>query len=267
MKAGNGSDGSSPGPHWNIADWNIPDWISPDWPVPAGIRAAVSTRQIKGVSLPPWDRFNLGDRCGDDPHHVSANRATLIHQLRLPQAPHWLRQVHGTKVVRVTATSALNVPEADAAVTSDVGVALAILSADCLPVLFASKDGLQIGAAHAGWRGLATGVLEATVAAMGVSPDRIIAWLGPAIAARSYEIDAEVRDAFVAHGSSADKAFTESRPGHWFCDLYALATQRLQACGVRAIHGGGLDTRSDERFYSYRRDPQSGRFASLIWRT
>lgn len=217
--------------------------------------------------MPPWNNFNLGDRCGDDPDHVAANRAALIDHLELPQAPHWLRQVHGTSVVRVTSQSAHDVPEADAAVTSDPDIVLAILTADCLPVLFASKDGARIGAAHAGWRGLAAGVLEATVAAMGVSPEQINAWLGPAIGAKSYEVGAEVRDAFVARDRSAEAAFTESGSDHWLCDLYALATQRLHACGVRMIHGGGFDTRSDERFYSYRRDPRTGRFASLIWRT
>lgn len=244
-----------------------PDWIVPDWPAPAGIRAAVSTRRIAGASLPPWDSFNLGDRCGDDPDHVAANRAALIDQLGLPKAPRWLRQVHGNKVVRITAASTLDVPEADAAVTSGAGVALAILTADCLPVMFASKDGSRIGAAHAGWRGLVADVLEATVAAMSVSPRQIVAWLGPAIAAQSYEVGAEVRDAFVDGDARAKTAFTESRAGHWFCDLYALATQRLIACGIQDIHGGGFDTRTDDRFYSYRRDPNTGRFASLIWRT
>ena len=242
-------------------------WVVPDWPAPVGIRSAITTRNHPGASLPPWNNFNLGDRCGDDPNHVAANRAALIDHLELPQAPHWLRQVHGNEVVRVTAGSAQEVHEADAAVTSDAGVVLAILTADCLPVLFAGKGGARIGAAHAGWRGLAAGVLEATVAAMGDSPDQVIAWLGPAIGAKSYEIGAEVRDTFVTRDRNAEVAFTESRPGHWFCDLYALATQRLQACGVREIHGGGFDTRSDERFYSYRRDPSTGRFASLIWRT
>ena len=242
------------------------NWIVPDWPAPAGICAAVSTRELPGTSLPPWDNFNLGDRCGDDPNHVAANRAALTVHLELPQAPHWLRQVHGSNVVRVNAQSAHEAREADAAVTSDAGVVLVILTADCLPVLFASKDGSRVGAAHAGWRGLAAGVLEATVAAMGDSPDNIIAWLGPAIAASSYEVGAEVRDTFVATSAAAESAFVKSRSGHWFCDLYELATQRLYACGVLEIHGGGFDTRSDEGFYSYRRDPNTGRFASLIWR-
>ena len=243
------------------------DWIKPDWPAPVGIRTAVTTRDYTGASLPPWDHFNLGDRCGDDANHVTANRAALIDRLELPQAPNWLRQVHGNQVVRPSAHSAHEIFEADAAVTGDADVVLAILTADCLPVLFASRDGERIGAAHAGWRGLAAGVLEATVAAMGDSPDQIIAWLGPAIGAKSYEIGAEVRDTFITHDRSAEVAFTESRPGHWFCDLYALATQRLHACGVREIYGGGLDTRNDERFYSYRREPRTGRFASLIWRS
>ena len=255
MKVGGGIDAMS-GPHW----------IVPDWPAPSGIRAGVSTRGIAGVSLPPWNTFNLGDRCGDDPDHVAANRAALFEKCGLPQAPHWLRQVHGNEVVRVSSQSAHDVPEADAAVTSDPGVVLAILTADCLPVFFSSEDGAHIGAAHAGWRGMAASVLEATVAAMGISPDQIVAWLGPAIGASSYEVGSEVRDAFVADDHRTKAAFTETRPGHWLCDLYALATQRLRICGVREIHGGDFDTRIDGRFYSYRRDPNTGRFASLIWR-
>ena len=160
-----------------------------------------------------------------------------------------------------------DIPEADAAVTSDDGVVLAILTADCLPVLFASRDGIHIGAAHAGWRGLAAGVLEATIKEMDIPPSEIITWLGPAIAANSYEVGEEVRETFLNHDTSAGTAFRRTRPGHWFCDLYALATQRLQACGVREIHGGGFDTLADERFYSYRRTPQTGRFASVIWRS
>lgn len=256
MRASGGTDAEPLGP----------EWIAPDWPAPLGFRAAISTRGIAGPSLPPWDSFNLGDRCGDDPDHVAANRAALIDQLELPRAPHWLRQVHGKDVVRVSAKSTHDETQADAAVTADQGVVLAILTADCLPVLFATTDGAHIGAAHAGWRGLEAGVLEATVAAMGIGSDQIIAWLGPAIGPSSYEVGAEVRDAFVAHDHRATAAFTQSRPDHWFCDLYALATQRLDACGVREIHGGGFDTRIDERFYSYRREPDTGRFASLIWR-
>ncbi|MFZ2237180.1 MAG: peptidoglycan editing factor PgeF [Dokdonella sp.] len=238
-------------------------WIVPDWPAP--VSAAVSTRLVDGASQPPFDSFNLGTRCGDDPDHVAANRLALIDALGLQQSPCWLRQVHGTTVVRLSSSPEPVEHEADAAVASEPGVVLAILTADCLPVLFASRDGIHIGAAHAGWRGLAAGVLEATVTAMDVPPSEIIAWLGPAIAADSYEVGEEVRDTFVAHDPRAEAAFTESRPGHWFCDLCALATQRLRAYGIEHIHGGGFDTFDDDCFYSYRRDLKTGRFASLIW--
>lgn len=238
-------------------------WIVPDWPAP--VSAAVSTRVVAGASQSPFDAFNLGTRCGDEPQHVAANRLALIDALGLPQSPRWLRQVHGTNVVRLSASPEPVEPEADAAVTSEPGVVLAILTADCLPVLFASRDGIHIGAAHAGWRGLAAGVLEATVTAMGVPTSEIIAWLGPAIAAESYEVGEEVRDTFVNHDSAAASAFQPTRPGHWFCDLSALASQRLRACGIEHIHGGGFNTFTDERFYSYRRDSKTGRFASLIW--
>lgn len=238
-------------------------WIRPEWPAPEGVEAAVSTRQGPGVSLGPYGRLNLGLRSGDDLGAVAANRASVVTALGLPAAPLWLRQVHGTDVADASADAT---PEsvADAAVARGPGQVLAILTADCLPVLFASADGQVIGAAHAGWRGLAAGVLENTVKAM--DAEGIQAWLGPAIGGRSYEVGEEVRDAFVAHDPGAAEAFEATRPGHWLCDLYVLARRRLAAAGITQVSGGGFDTFTDERLFSYRRDgAQSGRFASLIW--
>lgn len=237
-------------------------WLRPDWPAPAGVRAAVSTCEVPGASAEPFARFNLGSRCGDAPAAVAANRAALETMLGLPAPPRWLRQVHGIAVAESGGDGAE--PEADAAVTRTSGEPLAILTADCLPVLFVSADGQTIGAAHAGWRGLAAGVLENTVKAMGA--EGVQAWLGPAIGGGSYEVGDEVREAFVAHDPGAAEAFSATRPGHWLCDLYRLARRRLAAVGVTQVSGGGFDTLTDDRLYSYRRDgAQSGRFASLIW--
>jgi YfiH family protein len=212
--------------------------------------------------------MNLGSRCGDAPESVAANRLALTRRLDLPTEPSWLRQVHGIAVHDAAARSRqIEEPAADAAVAHVGNAVLAILTADCLPLLLCTDDGSAIAAAHAGWRGLAAGVIEATVAQLGAPAGRVIAWLGPAIGARSYEVGEEVRSAFVAGHADAAKAFTATRTGHWHCDLYALARQRLAAVSVHAVYGGGYDTFTDPRFYSYRRDQQTGRFASLIWRT
>jgi len=240
--------------------------IIPDWPAPANVRAVVTTRNGPGVSQPPFDAFNLGARCGDDPQAVAQNRARLREALQLPAAPRWLRQVHGTHVVHFGPEDAEQESEGDAALTRTPGLVLAILTADCLPVLFCARDGSEIAADHAGWRGLCAGVLENTLAAMRTPHEDILAWLGPAIGAHSYEVGKEVRAAFVAHHHAADQAFTPTRPGHWQCDLYTLARQRLRMAGVTQIHGGGFDTFTDPGLYSYRRDgARSGRFATLIW--
>lgn len=238
-------------------------WIVPDWPV--AVRAAVSTRSIDGASQPPFDAFNLGAHCGDDPIAVTRNRMRLVADLALPQPPRWLSQVHGRRVVRIARRDPFQPEQADAAVTADRDVVLAILTADCLPVLLAAADGSEVGAAHAGWRGLAGGVIEATIAAMRTPASALVAWLGPAIGADAYEVGNEVRAAFIADDAEAGAVFRDSRPGHWFCDLYALARRRLAACGVTTVSGGGFDTFADPRFYSYRREPRTGRFASLVW--
>lgn len=241
-------------------------WVFPDWPAPSRVHAAVTTRDGPGVSQPPFGRFNLGMRTGDDVNAVRSNRGALRQSLDLPSEPRWLRQVHGTVVAELGPLPGRDEPEADAAVSHVPGTVLAVLTADCLPVLFCARDGSAIGVAHAGWRGLAAGVLEETVEQMQQPAAGLIAWIGPCIGAASYEVGEEVRKAFVAHDAGATAAFEATRPGHWLCDLAALARQRLQAAGVTRIHGGGFDTRADMRFYSYRREgAQSGRFASLIW--
>lgn len=236
-----------------------------DWPAPPGVVAFTTLRHGAGTSCAPFDAFNLGARCGDDPEAVAANRRELVERFGLPSVPLWLRQVHGTTVYRVQQAGEGVEREADAAVTDVPGVVLAILTADCLPVVFAAADGSEIAAAHAGWRGLAAGVLEATVAAMRAPPGRMLAWLGPAAGPADYEVGDDVRNAFAGD----DDAFVATRPGHWHVDLFALARLRLQRAGLApgAIHGGGLSTIADpERFFSHRRDRRTGRMATLAWR-
>jgi YfiH family protein len=237
------------------------------WQPHPRVRAASTLRTAPGVSVAPFDRCNLGENSGDDSDAVAANRAGLVAALGLPAAPRWLRQVHGTGVVRFAAADA-GQPTADAAVTDTPGVVLAILTADCLPVLFAARDGSEVAAAHAGWRGLVGGVIETTVAAMHHAPADLVAWLGPAAGPDVYEIGDEVRDAFLADDPAAAGAFVATRPGHWRIDLFALARRRLARAGVAAVEGGGVCTISDpRRFYSFRRDGRTGRQASLVWIT
>ena len=211
----------------------------------------------------------MNDRIAADwaaPAHIIAG-TTLRHAREdaLPGRPCWLRQVHGNRVI--SAGPFEEPPEADASIKGSDPFLCVVRTADCLPVLFCARDGSRFGAAHAGWRGLAAGVLEATVAALGVPAGSVLAWLGPAIGAHAYEVDAAVRDAFVGADPGAATAFVATRPGHWRADLYALARRRLARVGVDAVYGGGLCTASDSaRFYSYRRDGVTGRMASLVWR-
>ncbi len=241
------------------------------WPAPPDVHALTTLRGPVGDSAAPFDRFNLGLRCGDDAAIVQGNRLMLEKGLELPSPPRWLRQVHGTGVVHFDAPSpapeaALDEPEADAAVTRTPGVVLAILTADCLPVVFSARDGSEIAIAHAGWRGLAAGVLEATTSAMRTPPGHVIAWLGPAAGAGAYEVGDDVREAFLRQDRDAATAFVATRPGHWHVDLYALARQRLAGAGVTQVHGGGLCTISDpRRFFSHRRDGRGGRMATLVY--
>ncbi|WP_131110593.1 peptidoglycan editing factor PgeF [Sulfuricystis thermophila] len=239
------------------------DLIIPDWPAPTNVHALVTTR-AGGVSKPPYASFNLADHVGDDPAAVAANRRLL--RTLLPAEPVWLKQVHGTRCV--DAASIAKGCEADAAFTRQPGVVFAVLTADCLPVLLCDEAGTVVAAAHAGWRGLAGGVIESTVAAMQLPGKQLIAWLGPAIGPQSFEVGGEVRDAFLAHDPAAASAFRAQANGKWLCDIYRLATLRLEALGVCLITSADFDTvRDTERFYSYRRDGITGRMASLIWRS
>ena len=244
-------------------------FLRADWPAPPGVHAFTTLRHGAGASRAPFDTFNLGNRTaadGDDPATVEANRAELVRLAGLPAVPHWLRQVHGIDVVRVEGPGTGAEPTADASVTSVPGTVLAILTADCLPVVFASMTGDEIAAAHAGWPGLSAGMLEATVAAMRTPPDRLVAWIGPCAGPQRYEVGVEVRDRFLAHDAEAARAFVPTRPGHWLVDLPAIARMRLAQVGVTRVHGGDLCTLSDPaRFFSHRRDARTGRMATLAW--
>ena len=236
--------------------------LQPDWPAPPGVFGLMTLRE-GGVSRPPWASFNLGDHVGDDPAHVAANRARLRRQL--PAEPAWLKQIHGATAV----AAGSGLVEADAVFTRQAGRVCAVLTADCLPVLFCDRAGSVVAAAHAGWRGLANGVLEATVAAMQVPPGEVLAWMGAAIGPQAFEVGDEVRQAFVARHPETAAAFAphpSGVPGKWLADIYRLARTRLNHAGVRDIYGGGRCTFNEvDSFYSYRRDGVTGRMASLIW--
>lgn len=234
--------------------------IRPDWPAPANVRALMTTR-AGGVSAAPWASLNLGDHVGDDPAHVAANRAHL--RAALPADPAWLKQVHSARVVEAGGGDI----EADACFTRVPGRVCAVLTADCLPVLFCDRAGSVVAAAHAGWRGLAGGVLEAAVDAMAVPPDEILAWMGAAIGPHAFEVGDDVREAFLAQHADAARAFVPQRaPGKWLADIYALARIRLAHAGVLAVSGGGRCTFTEPAaFFSYRRDGVTGRMAALVW--
>ncbi|MHB1676857.1 MAG: peptidoglycan editing factor PgeF [Sulfuriferula sp.] len=236
-------------------------WIYPDWPAPSLIKSLVTTR-ADGISQGVYSGLNLGDHVGDSSVDVAQNRTRLREEL--PGDPHWLKQVHGATVAYA---DHLKEPiEADAAVAKRTNSICAVLTADCLPVLFCATDGSVVGAAHAGWRGLAGGVLEQTVEMMEHLPQQIMAWLGPAIGPAAFEVGDEVRAVFVADLPQSAAAFKGIGTGKWLADIYTLARLRLQRVGVTHIYGGDLCTYKDaERFYSYRRDGVTGRMASLIW--
>ncbi len=241
-----------------------PVFLPADWSAPANVSAAVTTR-VGGVSEPPFDSFNLARHVGDAPGAVAENRRRLVEALGLPAEPAWLEQVHGTRVADLDCGAP---GRADACVSRGAGRVCAVLTADCLPVLFCDRAGSVVAAAHAGWRGLVGGVLEATVAAMGVPAEDVLAWLGPAIGPASFEVGSEVRDAFLERDGAASECFRPGRGDRWWADLYALARLRLAAAGVGRVSGGGFDTVADAgRFFSYRRDGRTGRMASLIWST
>ncbi len=239
------------------------EWVEPDWPAPPGIRV-ISTGRGGGVSRAQYASLNLGTHVGDAPDAVAENRTRLRAAAKLPSEPQWLAQIHGTTVVDLDAevTGA-----ADAGYTRRAGVMCAILTADCLPVVFASESGDTLGAAHAGWRGLSSGILDATVRAMRVPPSRLLAWLGPSIGPEHFEVGAEVRDAFLAQDRGAEAAFLANARGRFMADLPELARRRLRTMGIDRIYGGGECTyENSARYFSHRRDGNTGRQATLIWR-
>ena len=238
-------------------------FILPDWPAPLRVQALSTTRHA-GVSLPPYDSLNLAAHVGDVAAHVAENRRRLRAMAALPAEPAWLEQVHGIAVV--AAETVVQPVSADASFTRQLGIPCVVMSADCLPVLFCDVQGTVVAAAHAGWRGLAGGVLEASVAQMGIAPPQLLAWLGPAIGAQAFEVGAEVRAEFLAGAADNAACFRPSPNGRWLADLYGLARIRLRNLGITAIYGGTYCTFSDTaRFFSYRRAAHTGRMASLIW--
>ncbi len=238
-------------------------WVEPNWPAPPGVRA-LTTLRGGGYSEQPFDGLNLGDHVGDDPAAVARNRALLSQSLQLPSEPVWLTQVHGRDVAEAS-----SVPEgwvADALFSCTPGQVCAILTADCLPLLLCSRTGDRVAAVHAGWRGLAAGVIEATLDRLALPGDELMVWLGPAIGPACFEVGAEVRDTFLQRAPEAEMAFKRNRPGHWLADIYQLARLCLRRRGVAAVWGGECCTVTDKaRFYSYRRDGRTGRMATLIW--
>jgi YfiH family protein len=244
-----------------------PSLLEMNWNPPRGVRAVCTTR-LGGVSVAPWDSFNLATHVGDDPARVSTNRARLRKLSGLGGEPVWLNQVHGVAVANTDVGDAGAAPvTADAAVATRVGVACVVMVADCLPVLFAARDGTRVGAAHAGWRGLAAGVLERTVAALGVPGQDLRAWFGPSISQPHFEVGDDVRGAFVSADAGAAEFFRANDRGRWQADLVAIARRRLAALGVVDVSGGTWCTFADRaRFFSHRRDASGGRLAALIWR-
>lgn len=239
-------------------------WLCPDWPAPFNVHA-ISTTRSGGVSRSFYESLNLGAHVGDDPATVVENRRRLREEGQLPQEPIWLNQVHGREVLLLDASSVSGI-EADGAFTQTPGVVCAVMTADCLPLLLCSRDGTQVAAVHAGWRGLAGGIVEVSIAALGTPTDELLAWMGPAIGPKAFEVGNEVREIFLDLDSGSEEAFTRSDSGRWFADLYGLAHRRLKKCGLDAVFGGGFCTYQEkDRFYSYRRDRTTGRMASLIW--
>jgi YfiH family protein len=249
-----------------------PILIIPDWPAPAQVRA-VSTERSYGWSEGDFRSCNFGVHVGDTSTAVATNRAVLTKTLGLTNQPCWLDQIHSTSVLDLDSyyrhrreETIGTLPAADGAVSSRVDRACVVMTADCLPVLFCDNSGSCVGIAHAGWRGLASGVLPAVIASMGINPRDLMAWLGPAISQSAYEVGREVREAFVGSDSGAAVCFEENESGRWQADLYGLARRSLQSVGLQAIYGGNFCTYTEsERFFSYRRANPCGRMATLIW--
>ncbi|GFE88239.1 peptidoglycan editing factor PgeF [Steroidobacter agaridevorans] len=259
------------------------DWITPDWPAPPNVKAAATLR-TGGVSQGAFSSLNLGSHVGDEPAAVAENRCLLGAALELPAEPTWLNQVHGINVVDANSSNVDGGPHdqdnpasaegatpeapptADASVARGAGAVCVVMTADCLPVLFCDRDGMRVGAAHAGWRGLAGGVLGATIKALDVPPSRLMAWLGPAIEQDAFEVGGEVHEAFLKLAADNAAAFKANARGRWQADLYQLARNELTRLGVTAVYGGGFKCFADsERFFSYRRESRTGRMASLVW--
>ncbi len=239
----------------------MPDLILPDWPAPPGVKAVTTTRS-GGFSRGCYDSFNLATHVGDDPSAVEQNRALLRQQLALPAEPAWLQQVHSDRVVAASDTAGV---EADASWSDRHDRVCVVMTADCLPLLFCNQQGDRVAACHAGWRGLHAGIIQSTLACFD-DPEDIMVWLGPAIGPDSFEVGEDVFTAFVEQHADNAQAFTRRDEQHWLCDIYALARGVLARQGVKQVYGGGLCTLQDaHRFYSYRRDSDTGRLASLIW--
>ncbi|HYC35253.1 MAG TPA: peptidoglycan editing factor PgeF [Usitatibacter sp.] len=238
-------------------------WIVPDWPVPGNVRAVVTTRS-GGVSAGEYASMNLGFSSGDDREKVAENRRIL--RTHLPSDPVYLRQLHGTDVARLDRLASRDDVTADAAATMNRGQVAGVLTADCMPLLMADREGTRVAAVHAGWRGMAAGVIERAVEAMEIEPAALVAWMGPTIGPDAFEVGAEVREAFVSRDPLAAGAFKAHTPGKFMADLYALAALRLAAAGVGEVHGGGFCTFHEaDRFFSYRREPKSGRMGAFVW--
>jgi len=241
--------------------------LCPQWPAPVNVHA-VSTLRSGGVSTGPYQGLNLGDHVGDVPGSVSENRRRLQRALRLPSAPAWLSQVHGTTVVDAArpGSVATGFPQADATMTTEVGIVCAVLTADCLPLVLCDRQGTRVAAVHAGWRGLAAGIIERTVEALDVPALELLVWMGPAIGPTAFEVGTEVRERFTVHDPASQQAFQPGNQDRYLADITLLARQRLQRLGIEAIYGGRWCTYSQpESFYSYRRDGDTGRMATLIW--
>ena len=238
------------------------EWLKPDWPAPPNVRAFVTTRH-GGMSTGEYASMNLGLNSGDDRANVEGNRA-IVHA-HLPSAPRWMKQVHGIEVADLDRIGPDVAPTADAAVTAEAGRVAVVLTADCMPLFLCDVHGKRVGVAHAGWRGMAAGVIEATVRALGSKPGDVLAWMGPTIGPTAFEVGPEVRAAFMDVDTHAASAFVPHGSGKYMADLYALARQRLERAGVRAVSGGGFCTyREADRFFSYRRVRASGRMGAFI---
>ena len=239
------------------------EWIVPDWPAPARVQAFVTTR-AGGVSTGDYTSMNLGLSSGDDAEKVAANRAIV--RRALPGDPTWLAQVHGTEVADLDGPASAERPRADAAATSTPGRVAVVLTADCMPLFLCDRKGSRVAVAHAGWRGMAAGVIESTVDALRAAPHDVVAWMGPAIGPDAFEVGPEVKEAFEREDRGADEGFSPGRPGKLMADLYALARRRLAKAGVLEVSGGKFCTFHDrERFFSYRRVQKSGRMGAFIW--